>query len=78
MSSGYEEYYRSIADGITDAELRSLGMSAHELLRVRALPPDERFEAISGFLLGRSLSGLSSRAMTVWLHVIDRTRILDD
>lgn len=52
----YGAYYRAWADKITDAELRSRGMSAHELLRVRALADEEQVSAIAAFLLRDTLS----------------------
>lgn len=57
----YGDYYRAVAEEISDAELRERGMSAHELLRVRSLSVVERCEAITAFLVRDSLSGLSSR-----------------
>ncbi|PFG63731.1 hypothetical protein AXZ77_2341 [Thioclava sp. ES.031] len=57
----YGDYYRAVAEEISDAELRERGMSAHELLRVRRLNDFERCEAITAFLVRDSLSGLSSR-----------------
>lgn len=57
----YGDYYRAVAEEISDAELRERGMSAHEVLRVRRLSDFERSEAITAFLVRDSLSGLSSR-----------------
>ena len=73
-----EEYYRRCADDISDTEFRELGMSAHELLRVRSLQQPARYEAISASMLSVSRGGLTRRAMKVWLSALDRSRILDD
>lgn len=57
----YGDFYRAVAEEISDAELRERGMSAHEVLRVRRLSDFERCEAITAFLVRDSLSGLRSR-----------------
>ncbi|WP_146194490.1 hypothetical protein [Thioclava sp. NG1] len=57
----YGEYYRAIAQEISDAELRERGMSAHEVLRVRSLSAVERCDVIAAFLLKDLLGGLKSQ-----------------
>ncbi len=54
----YEECYRDFAARVTDAELRRMGMSSHQLVRVRSLSAAEQGRAIEAFLIRAAMGRL--------------------
>lgn len=39
---------------MSDAQLREMGMSSHDLIRIRSLPREEQVEVIADFVIDRA------------------------
>ena len=50
----YQTAIRRRAGTMTDEQLRELGMSNHDLIRIRSLPREEQVEIIAEFVLERA------------------------
>ncbi len=50
----YQTAIRRRAGEATDDQLRAYGMSNHEIMRVRAMPPEQQVEVIADFVIERA------------------------